>query len=147
MTLPTGAYAICGLDAAAFEQVRDVDDPDARQAWAREVARQGGASCFVCHLAGSGPRNRYGTAINMLLTGNDRENAARKREAGRRVNDIPADPSLPDSPTFGELIGRGLLPAADLAANRAALRDLPTTPPEEITVKQARALVRQAEEE
>jgi hypothetical protein len=32
--LPTTTQAICGLDAAAFEQIRDVEDPDATQAWA-----------------------------------------------------------------------------------------------------------------
>jgi len=145
--LPAQSHAICGLDAAAFDQVRDVADIDPRQAWAQQVARQGGGSCVVCHLAGYGPRNQYGTAINTLITGNDRENSARKREAGRRVNGIPADPSLPDSPTFGELIRRGLLPAADLAANRAAIQNLPADPPEEVTVERARELMRQAEEE
>jgi hypothetical protein len=145
--LPAQSHAICGLDAAAYDQVRNVDDLDARQAWARQVTRQGGASCVVCHVADYGPRNRYGTAINMLVTGKDRENSARKREAGRRVNDIPADPSLPDSPTFGDLIRRGLLPADDLAANRAAIQNLPANPPQEVTVEQARELVRQAEEE
>jgi len=145
--LPAQSHAICGLDAAAFDQVRDVADLDPRQAWAQQVARQGGGSCVVCHLAGYGPRNQYGTAINTLVTGFDRENSARKREAGRRVNGIPADPSLPDSPTFGELIRRGLLPAADLAANRAAIQNLPADPPEEVTVERARELMRQAEEE
>jgi hypothetical protein len=43
-----------------------------------------GAACVVCHLCGYGPRNQFGTAINVLLTGNDREDAARQREAGRR---------------------------------------------------------------
>ncbi len=145
--LPAQSHAICGLDAAAFDQVRDVADLDARQAWAQQIVRQGGASCVVCHLAGFGPRNQYGTAINMLVTGFDRENSPRKREAGRRVNDIPADPTLPDSPTFGDLIRRGLLPAADLAANRAAIQDLPADPPERVTVERARELVRQAQDE
>jgi hypothetical protein len=145
--LPAQSHAICGLDAAAFDQVRDVADLDARQAWAQQIVRQGGASCVVCHLAGFGPRNQYGTAINMLVTGFDRENSPRKREAGRLVKDIPADPTLPDSPTFGDLIRRGLLPAADLAANRAAIQNLPADPPEEVTVERARELMRQAEDE
>ena len=147
LCLPTQSHAICGLDAAAFDQVRDVEDLDARQYWARQIARQGATSCVVCHLAGYGPRNQYGTAINMLVTASDRENSARKREAGRRVTDIPANPSLPDSPTFGDLIRRGLPPGADLAANLPALRNLPADPPEEVTVEQALELVRQVEEE
>ncbi len=145
--LPAQSHAICGLDAAAFDQVRDVADLDARQALAQQIVRQGGASCVVCHLAGFGPRNQYGTAINMLVTRFDRDNSPRKREAGRRVNDIPADPTLPDSPTFGDLIRRGLLPAADLAANRAAIQNLPADPPEKVTVERARELVRQAQDE
>lgn len=147
LCLPTKTHAICGLDAAAIEQIRDVEDPDARQAWAQLIAQQGGASCVVCHLAGYGPRNQYGTAINMLVTGSDRENSSRKREAGRRVNDIPADPYLPDSPTFGDLIRRGLPPTADLAANLPAFQNLRANPPEDVTVTQARELVRQVEAE
>ncbi len=140
-------HAICGLDGAALDQIRVINDLETRQAWARQISRQGGAACVICHLAGYGPRNQYGNAINMLLTGNDRDNSARKREAGRRVSAIPADPSLPNSPTFGDLISRGLLPAADLATDLPALRNIPPTPPEVVTVEQARELVRQVEAE
>jgi hypothetical protein len=141
------AHAICGLDGAALDQIRDVDDLDVRQAWARQISRQGGAACVVCHLAGYGPRNQYGNAINMLLTGNDRDDSARKREVGRRVNEIPANPSLPGSLTFGDLIRRGLLPAADPAADLPALQNIPATPPEVVTVEQAGELVRKVEAE
>jgi len=41
LCLPTQSHAICGLDAAAFDQVRDVEDLDVRQYWARQIARQG----------------------------------------------------------------------------------------------------------
>ncbi len=147
LCLPTTTQAICGLNDAAFEQVRDVQDPDATQAWARWIARQGGLSCVVCHIAGYGPLNQYGTAINMLVTGNDREDSARKREAGRRVNEIPADPSNPDSPTFGDLISRGLLPATDGAARLPALQNVPASSPEDVTVEQAQKLVQKVEAE
>jgi hypothetical protein len=147
LCLPTTTQAICGLDAAAFEQIRDVQDPDAAQAWARWIARQGGLSCVVCHIAGYGPRNQYGTAINMLVTGNDRGDSARKREAGRRVNEIPADPSNPDSPTFGDLISRGLLPATDGTPHLPALQNVPATSPEDVTVEQAQKLVQKVEAE
>jgi hypothetical protein len=140
-------HAICGLDGAVLDQIRDVDDPEARQAWARHILRQGNAACVVCHLAGYGPRNQYGTAINILVTVNDRDNSAWKREAGRRVNEIPANPSLPDSPTFGDLIRRGLLPAADPAADFPGLQNIPATPPEVVTVEQASELVRKVEAE
>ena len=147
LCLPTTTHAICGLDDAAFEQIRDVQDPDATQAWARWIARQGGLSCVVCHIAGYGPRNQYGTAINMLVTGNDRGDSARKREAGRRVNEILADPSNPDSPTFGDLISRGLLPATDGVAHLPTLQNVPATSPEDVTVEQAQKLVQKVEAE
>lgn len=147
LCLPTETYAICGLDAAIFEQIRNVPDQDAARAWSRQISPQRGMSCVVCHVAGFGPRNQYGTAINLLLTGNDREDPARKREAGRRVNDIPANPASPDSPTFGDLIRQGVLPASDLATDLPAFRNLPTKPSEEITVQRARELVQQVQAE
>jgi hypothetical protein len=147
LALPAKTYAICGLDAAIFEQIRNVQDLDAARAWSRQISQQRGMSCVVCHVAGFGPRNQYGSAINLLLTGNDREDPARKREAGRRVNDIPADPALPDSPTFGDLIQQGLLPASDLTPDLLAFRSLSARPSEEITVQRARELVQQVQAE
>lgn len=147
LCLPTTAHGICGLDAAAFDQIRDVEDPAARQAWQKRLAGAGATSCTVCHIASYGPRNQYGNAINMLVTGVDREDSARKRAAGRRVNEIPADPSLPDSPTFGDRIGRGFPPATDLATELPALRNIPVRPPEDVTVEQAEKLVRQVASE
>ena len=147
LALPTKTYAICGLDAAVFEQIRHVQDLDAARAWSRQILQHRGMSCVVCHVAGYGPRNQYGNAINMLLTGNDREDSARKREAGRRVNDILANPSLPDSPTFGDLIKQGLLPASDFTTDLPAFRPFPAKPSEDITVQRARELVRQVQAE
>ncbi|MFM7073064.1 MAG: hypothetical protein ACKO38_14850, partial [Planctomycetota bacterium] len=142
---PAHTHAICGLDAAVFEQIRNIRDQDAAQAWLRQTTQERGWSCVVCHLAGFGPRNRYGSAINLLLTGNDREDPARKRDTGRRVNDIPADPVWPDSPTFGDLIQQGVLPASELTPDLIASRNWPVKPPEEITVQRARELVQQVE--
>jgi hypothetical protein len=129
---PTRTDAICGLDAAVFEQIRNIRDQDAAQAWLRQTTQERGWSCVVCHLAGFGPRNRYGSAINLLLTGNDRE-------------DIPADPVWPDSPTFGDLIQQGVLPASELTPDLLASRNWPVKPTEEITVQRARELVQQVE--
>ena len=104
-------------------------------------------SCVACHRDGFGPRNQYGTAINLLLTGNDRDDAARKREAGRRVSDIPANPSLLESPTFGDLIQQDFLPALDLTSDLPAFRKLPVKPSEQTPVERARELVQQVQEE
>lgn len=141
------ARAVCGLDAAFVEQVRTVEDPVARQAWAGWFARQGGAACSACHVAGFGPRNPYGSAIGMLVSGDDREDLVRKREAGRRVNEISAIPSLPDSPTFGDLIRRGIPPASDFATELPAGETFQATPAEQVTVDAARRLVARAEAE
>ena len=148
LCLSPEAHAICGLDAAFVEQVRTLEDPAARRAWAGWFARQGGAACNACHVSGGyGPRNPYGSALEMLLSGNDREDTVRKREAGRRVNEIPAIPSLPDSPTFGELIRRGIPPASDFATELPAGEAFPATPAETVTVESARELVARAEVE
>lgn len=82
LALPTTTYAICGLDAAVFEQIRNVQDLDAARAWSRQILQQRGMSCVVCHVAGFGPRNQYGSAINVLLTGNDREDPCAKTRSG-----------------------------------------------------------------
>lgn len=145
--LPTTTHGICGLDAAALDQIRMLQDPGPRQAWARLLAEAGGTSCAVCHIAAYGPRNQYGTAINILLTASDREDSAWKREVGRRVGEIPADPSLPRSPTFGDLIGGGSLPAIAASTERPGPQSLPSAPREDITAEQARALVRKTRAE
>ena len=100
---------------------------------------------MVCHVAGrSGPRTEYGNAINVLLTGADRFSPARKLEAGRRVSDIPADPALPDSPTFGDLIAQGFFPAPLAGADLPQGRKIPAKPSENVTVERARELVQKA---
>lgn len=144
---PLPAHAICGLDGAVYEQIRNVKDLDAARTWARKFVQLGGASCVVCHEAGFGPRNQYGSAINLLLTGNDREDPLRKRMAGERINDVPANPSLPNSPTFGDLINLGLLPASDPKPDVIGFRNLSVKPPVDITAQRARELVQQVEAE
>lgn len=55
---PPEARAICGLGAAVVGQLRTLEDPAARQAWAGWFAWQRGAVCDACHVAGGyGPRN------------------------------------------------------------------------------------------
>ena len=143
--MPALSYALCGLNEAVLEQIGSVKDQEAARAWSLRLEQGGGASCVVCHVAGrSGPRTEYGNAINVLLTGADRFSPARKLEAGRRVNDIPADPALPDSPTFGDLIAQGLFPAPPAGADLPLGRKFPAKPSENVTVERARELVQKA---
>jgi len=143
--MPALSYALCGLNEAVLEQIGSVKDPEAARAWSQRFEQGGGASCVVCHVAGrSGPRTEYGNAINVLLTGADRFSPARKLEAGRRVNDIPADPALPDSPTFGDLIAQGFFPAPLAGADLPQGRKIPAKPSENVTVERARELVQKA---
>lgn len=144
---PTRVFAICGLQAAIFEQLRSVQDRDAALVWSQQISQRRGGLCCLCHVSDYGPRNRYGSAIDLLLTGNDREDSLRKREAGRRVSEIPANPTFPDSPTFGDLIQQGILPASDLTPDLLASRNLFAKPSLEITVQQAKELVQQVQGE
>jgi hypothetical protein len=80
----------------------------------------------------------------VLLTGADRFSPARKLEAGRRVSDIPADPALPDSPTFGDLIAQGFFPAPLAGADLPPGRKISAKPSENVTVERARELVQKA---
>jgi len=123
LAIPTDVRASCALDGAVGEQLRHVDDPEAVRALSLRISRQ--KTCAVCHLAGTtlgfgagvgGPRNEYGNAINTLLRLSEgaRTDPVRQRDAGRRVKDIPANPLLANSPTFGELFRQGRFPAASL---------------------------------
>lgn len=144
--MPGEARAICGLDGAALELVRSVDDPQAARTLSRKFHLYG--TCSVCHLARfGGPRNEFGNAINTLLTVRDREDPVRQREAGRRMKDLLANPLLPNSPTFGELFQQGRFPASSLANQEPPLPEVPARSSESIGGEQARELVKKIEAE
>ena len=141
--IPTEVHAVCGLDGAVGEQLRQVNEIS------RKTSLSFG-SCAVCHLPGSGgPRNEYGNAINTLLRLNEgaRSDPVRQRDAGRRVQDIPANPLLATSPTFGELFQQGRFPARSLVRRDPPLPKVPARVSENITVQQARELVQKVEAE
>ena len=144
--MPAEVYAICGLDGAVREQLRSVDDPQALRALSMKIHLHG--TCSACHLARfGGPRNEFGNAVNTLLTLRDREDPARQREVGRRLKDVLANPSLPNSPTFGELFQQGRFPASSLANHEPPLPEAPARASESITSEQARELVQKTESE
>lgn len=151
---PLEARAICGLDGAVYEQLRTVKDPQVLQTLSLKIHRYG--TCSACHLARfGGPRNEFGAAVNTLLTLRDREDPVRQREVGRRLLDVSADPSLPDSPTFGQRLQQGRLPGSSLANREPPATDVPASVTasgpesvlESVTVEQARALVTKARAE
>lgn len=146
--MPNKAHAICGLDGAALEQIRSVNDPQAMSALSRKIHLYG--TCSICHLARfGGPRNEFGNVVNTLLTLRDREDPARQRDVGRRIKDISANPSLPNSPTFGELFQQGRFPANSLANQESPLPKVlgKVSKSESITAEQARELVKKIEAE
>ncbi len=135
------ANAICGLDDAATEMVRLVKNPEVRADLNQKLA---GVGCTVCHLARfGGPRNAFGTAVNTLLSLKDREDSFRQRDAGRRMASILVDPSLPGSPTFGDLFQNGRLPVQPLTSDPDPLPHAPPAESENLTVEDAMRLVRE----
>ncbi len=143
---PSDAFALCGLQGAAIEAMKIAKDPESLRKWRLTLA-QGTSYCIVCHESGRGPRNAYGNAIDVLLTGNDRFDPARMREAGQRVNEIPAYPVVKNSPTFGDLISQGVLPASGVASSPPIFKDLVPKQTKSVTVEQARELVKKAQAE
>jgi hypothetical protein len=138
---PTQAHALCGLQEAAIDAIKNIKDADAQKMWYLRLA-QGRSYCLICHERGSpGPRNAYGNAIDVLLTGNDRFDPSKKREAGQRVNEVPAYPVMKNSPTFGDLISRGILPASGLPTSPPPFKNLVPKQSRQITPVQARELV------
>jgi hypothetical protein len=70
------------------------------------------AKCLVCHEGKSKKnRNAYGSQLNKLLTQDDKENKEKIKAALEKVAAIKADAKNAQSPTFGDLIKQGKLPA------------------------------------
>lgn len=88
------------------------DSQDAKdQAFAAAVQD---AKCMICHGAKSKKeRNAYGKHLEKLLTEDDGDNKAKIRNALEKVAAQKTDPSKPESPTFGERIRQGKLPAGN----------------------------------
>lgn len=140
LVVPREASAICGLDGAVRELMRRVRNPEAAQALSLKTQLYG--TCTACHLARlGGPRNEFGNSINTLLTIRDREDPVRQREMGLRMKDILANPSLPDSPTFGELFQLGRYPADSLVNKEPPLPEALGRKSVSLTAQQARELV------
>lgn len=88
------------------------DHPD--REFAELVERK--TKCNICH-EGTKDRtqhNRYGAELaNLLDHRADKGDDAKIVAAFETVAEMPADPSQPDGPTFGELIEAGKLPGGE----------------------------------
>jgi hypothetical protein len=72
------------------------------------------ASCTVCHVGENKKvRNVYGKQIAKLVTKGDKKDKAKILAALDSVAKLKSDPSDASSPTFGEKIATGKLPAAN----------------------------------
>jgi len=73
------------------------------------------ASCTVCHAGGDNKkiRNDYGKQIAKLVSKQDKKDTAKIQAALDAVAKLKSKASDPASPTFGEKIASGKLPAAD----------------------------------
>ena len=78
---------------------------------AAEVER---VKCDVCHVGkDKKERNVYGQALDERLDKKaDKNDKEKIRKMLEEVAALPSDPAKPDSPTFGDLIKAGKLPAA-----------------------------------
>lgn len=70
------------------------------------------AKCLICHEGKSKKnRNAFGAQLDKLLSEDDVENKKKIQEALEKVAAMKCDPQNPKSPTFGERIKQGKLPA------------------------------------
>ncbi len=92
--------------------VEDESTDPTKQAFAEAVRR---ANCKVCHLGASRKqRNAYGRALEKLLDRDAaRHNVEKIQQALRTVEGQKANPTDPNSPTFGQLISAGKLPGGE----------------------------------
>ncbi|MEZ6141082.1 MAG: hypothetical protein R3B84_10975 [Zavarzinella sp.] len=148
---PGEIIALCGLYEGAIVPIERVKDPTAAKALRQQIDELNRISnsnniCIVCHLyGGGGPRNDYGNAANVLLSIKDREAFSRSRKAGNVLWEIPANPLLPNSPTFGELFQQGRLPAIGFGIQAPQPRLESELAPIPLSVQVARQLVKETE--
>jgi hypothetical protein len=107
---PAGAMAPFRKEfVAKYVKPQSADPKDKAFAAAVETAK-----CNVCHVGKDKKvRNAYGKALAQYLTEDDAENTAKIRDALEKVAKMKANAADASSPTFGEVIQAGKLPAGD----------------------------------
>jgi hypothetical protein len=87
------------------------DSKDPNDAALAQAFQQTG--CNVCHAGESKKhRNPYGQALEKLLSKRDAKDTKKIQAALDKASAVKSNPSDPKSPTFGEIIAKGKLPAA-----------------------------------
>jgi hypothetical protein len=98
---------------AVFIQEYINDHPD--EEFAKMVKTK--AKCHICHQGKKvGPHhNAYGIHLVELLDAKeDKKDKEKIKEALAKVAEMHSDPEDESSPTYGELIAKGVLPGGDL---------------------------------
>ena len=100
-----------GIQGCVSGQVRQAREHRANDVALAEAFRE--ASCTVCHAGGENKkiRNDYGKQLAKLVSKEDKKNRAKIQAAMDTVAKLKSNPSDPASPTFGEKIASGKLPA------------------------------------
>jgi hypothetical protein len=119
-----GVLGLLGLAATPAMAVKEFKDafqakyikPDSTQANEAALASAfDQAGCTVCHAPGDNKkiRNDYGKQLAKHLNKKDKKDKAKILAALEKVAKLKSNPTQPDSPTFGQKIASGKLPAAD----------------------------------
>jgi hypothetical protein len=115
-----GLVSLIAQPANAIKQFRDefkakyvkADSQEPKDVALREAVEQAG--CSVCHVGEERTnRNSYGQALAKLLDRKtDAKNKQKIQAALEKAAAMKTNPGDPKSPTFGELLSQGKLPAA-----------------------------------
>jgi hypothetical protein len=76
--------------------------------------------CYVCHGTQKGTFNAYGTQVKKVLAKTDVQNTQKIHAALAQLDRVKTNAQDPKSPTFGDRIRQGKLPAGDSVAKPAA---------------------------
>ena len=99
------------------------DSTDKKEKAFAEAAQA--AKCSICHQGKTkAVRNVYGRALGRYLSEDDAENKEKIRTALDKAAQVKSNPDDPRSPTFGDLIKAGKLPAG-AARSSANKTDVP----------------------
>ncbi len=119
-TSVVGLIALTATPASAVKEFKDAfqskyvkaNSTAANDASLAAAVEQAG--CTICHVGENKKiRNAYGKQLAKLITKRDKQNKAKIVKAMDTVAQMKSKPGDTNSPTFGEKISSGKLPAAE----------------------------------